>query len=60
MNKLDTLFVACGKDDDRVPFAAMHPATSKHEVDPWVGHQIVLELIDINTKSTIKSQGTSQ
>jgi hypothetical protein len=29
-------------------------------VDPWVGHQIGLELIDINTKSTVKSQGTSQ
>jgi hypothetical protein len=29
-------------------------------MDPWVGHQIGLELIDINTKRTIKSQGRSQ
>jgi hypothetical protein len=64
VNKPDTLFIACGKDDDPVMFAAMYSAnlmsSSKHEVDPWVGHQIGLELIDIDTKSTIKSQGRSQ
>jgi hypothetical protein len=26
MNKPDTLFVACGKNDNPVPFAAMHSA----------------------------------
>jgi hypothetical protein len=26
MNKLDTLFVACGEDDDPLPFAVMHSA----------------------------------
>jgi hypothetical protein len=62
MNKPDTLFVACGEDDNPVPFAAMHLPLDDphHEMDPWVGHQIGLELIDINTKRTIKSQGRSQ
>ena len=32
----------------------------KHEVDPWVGHQVGLELIHINVQSTIEPQGGSQ